>query len=360
MAFFGKFKKDKDVKTVKKGFYEVEVAAIEKLTSETVKVTLNIPDSLRSEFKFIPGQYLNFSVTLNGKEEHRAYSICSGPDEAISFAVKCVKNGTVSAWFNAKVQVGESIFVSKPQGNFTLKDSESNCVAIAAGSGITPIISIAKALEKRGGKMTLYYGNRTKDSIIFDKELTKLNCVSLINFISGGSTEGSDRKGRIDKDSFTNEIKANLDILKADSFFICGPEQMILDVADTLKFFGVPKSKVHFELFTTPVIMQAKEIQVASKFVGESKVKAILDSEVVEFTLHTDGKNLLESIENAGLDAPYSCKGGVCCSCKAKILKGSASMSVNYSLTDEEIKDGYILTCQAHPSSEELTVSFDE
>lgn len=360
MAFFGKFKKDKDVKTVKKGFYEIEVSSIEKLTSDTVKVTLNIPDELKQEFMFIPGQYLNLAITLNGKEEHRAYSICSGPNEAISFAVKSVKNGTVSTWINSTVQVGETLFVSKPHGNFTLKDNESNCVAIAAGSGITPIISIAKALEKRQGKMTLFYGNRSIDSIIFAKELSQLTHVSQINFISGGEHDDPNRKGRINKESFTEEIKANLDILKADSFFICGPEQMILDVANTLKFFGVPDSKVHFELFTTPVLMKSEETKVSSKFEGDSKVKAILDSEVVEFTLHTNGKNLLESIENAGLDAPYSCKGGVCCSCKAKILKGSATMSVNYSLTDQEIKDGYILTCQAHPASEELTVSFDD
>jgi ring-1,2-phenylacetyl-CoA epoxidase subunit PaaE len=148
--------------------------------------------------------------------------------------------------------------------------------------------------------------------------------------------------------------------LKADAFFICGPEQMIIEVADTLKFFGVAESKIHFELFTTPVLMKAHETNVISNFEGSSKVKVILDSEVAEFELGAKGKTLLEAVEKAGMDAPYSCKGGVCSSCRAKILKGSAMMTSNFSLTDEDIKKGYILTCQAHPTSEELTITFDE
>lgn len=360
MALFGLFnKKDKDQKSEKKGFHLISVRAIEKLTSDTVKVTLSIPDNLLKEFKFIPGQYINLAIDLNGKEERRSYSICSGPGEAISFAVKTVKDGVVSSWLNNELLPELLLFVSKPQGNFTLNDSDKNIVAIAAGSGITPILSIAKALEKNGGHLNLYYGNRTRESIIFRGDLDQLKNTTTKHFLSGETVEGFEAC-RIDKESFTKEIKENLTLLKADAFFICGPEEMIVDVSKTLEFFGVSKSKIHFELFTTPVLMNAEEVIVTSKFEGESNVKAILDSEAVEFKLHSKGKSILDSVENAGLDAPFSCRGGVCCSCKAKILKGTAIMSMNYSLTDQEIHDGYILTCQAHPSSEELIISYDE
>lgn len=358
MALFGLFKKDNSSKPTKKGFYEIPVAAVEKLTSDTVKITLDVPEKLKTDFHFIAGQYLNLSVELNGKDEHRSYSICSGPNEPIAFAVKSVKNGKVSQWLNASVNPGQILQVAKPQGNFILDKNAKNVVAIAAGSGITPILSIAKELESKGGKMHLFYGNRTQSSIIFDRELKQLTHLHITHFLSNEVVDGC-VSGRITKDSFTQQLKENLDLLKADAFFICGPEEMIIAASSTLEFFGVAKAKIHFELFTTPVLMNKEEVHVTSTFDGESSIKAILDSEVVEFKLHSKGKSILDAVEKAGLDAPFSCRGGVCCSCKAKVLKGSATMTMNYSLTDKEINEGYILTCQAHPSSEELTVSFD-
>ena len=359
MALFGIFKKkEANEENSKKGFHQLTVESIEKLTSDTVKIIFAVPDNLKKEFYFTPGQYVNLAIELNGQDERRSYSICSGPDEKLAIAVKAVKNGKISAWLTSKLVPGQAIFVAKPQGNFLLGDSDKNVIAIAAGSGITPIISIAKSLEKRSGKMALFYGNRTLESIIFKQELDTLKHTSKHYFLSGETVEGYDF-GRLDKDTFTNQIKANLDILKADAYFICGPEQMILDVSSTLEFFGVAKSKIHFELFTTPVLMKQEETVVVSEFNGESKVTAILDAEEVVFSLSPTGKSLLDAAEKAGLDAPFSCRGGVCCSCKAKVIKGSATMTMNYSLTEKEIQEGYILTCQAHPASEELTISFD-
>lgn len=359
MGLFGFLKKDKGAFGSKKGFFELSVSAVEKLTHDTVKVVLEVPEDLKNEFKFIPGQYLDFSVPVNGKDEHRSYSICSGPGEELAIAVKEVSRGTVSKWFNHEVLPGSTLFVSKPKGSFILKEGVKKVVAIAAGSGITPIMSIAKDLEKKGGHLTLFFGNRNRQSILFETELTGLSNTSVKHYLSAEEHDGYG-KGRINKESFTNEIKADLGLLKADAYFICGPEQMIIEVADVLKFFGVAESKIHFELFTTPVLMKPHETNVTSNFEGSSKVKVILDSEVAEFELPAKGKTLLEAVEKAGMDAPYSCKGGVCSSCRAKILKGSAMMTTNFSLTDEDIKKGYILTCQAHPTSEELTISFDE
>jgi len=357
MGLFKIFKKSD--KKSKKGFHDLIVKDVVRLTSDTVKIVFEIPEDEKKDFHFIAGQYVNLSIENNGKEERRSYSICSGPGEDLAIAVKEVDNGNISILLNESLVKGDTLLVSKPLGHFTLKENEKDVVAIAAGSGITPIMAIAKTLEKNGGKLRLLYGNRNRESIIFKDEISSLKNTQTTHFLT--KDEISDhRTGRITKDSFTSTIKEDLSILKADAFFICGPEQMIIETSETLKFFGVSPNKIHFELFTTPVLMKKDEGTATDLFNGVSKVQAILDGEKVEFELSSKGKVLLEAVENEGLDAPYSCKGGVCCSCKAKVLKGHTTMEMNYSLTDEEVKEGYILTCQAHPASEELTITFDE
>lgn len=358
MAFFGKlFKKDSSLKT-HKGFHLLSIEKIEKLTSESVKVTLEVPQELKSTFQFIAGQYVNFSIEVNGKEERRSYSICSGPNEPLAVAVKEIKDGKVSAWFNTTALVGQDIQVSKPEGNFQLKSTDKNVVAFSAGSGITPILSIAKALEDSNGKLKLFYGNRTKDSILFHAELSKLNHVHTVNYLSSETIDGF-VTGRLDQAAISEIIKQDLELLKADGFFLCGPEEMIKAGVDTLKLFGVSTEKIHYELFTTPTIMASNTPVEVSTFSGESNVKVILDGEEIEFKLKSNGKPILDILDKEGFDAPYSCRGGVCCSCKAKVLEGKATMTMNYALTDEEVKEGYILACQAHPASENLILSFD-
>lgn len=358
MAFLKKlFKKDSTTKT-HKGFYNLTIQKIEKLTSDSVKVTLDVPSDLKSTFQFIAGQYINFVIEVNGKEERRSYSICSGPNEPLAVAVKAIENGTVSVWFNKTAEEGQEIQVSKPEGSFQLKTNDKNVVAFAAGSGITPILSIAKSLENSTGTLKLFYGNRTKSSVLFYDDLTSLHHVNNHFYLSGEKIDGFEN-GRLDKAAISEIIKQDLDILKADGFFLCGPEEMIKAGVDTLKLFGVPTEKIHYELFTTPTIMASNTVSEVSNFSGESNVKVILDGEEIEFKLKAKGKAILDILDKEGFDAPYSCRGGVCCSCKAKIIKGKATMTMNYALTDEEVKDGYILTCQAHPASEELVVSFD-
>ncbi len=359
MGLFGKFKKDGNKKVVRKGFHQLEVSAVKKLTEDCVKIELSVPLDLKRKYVFKAGQYLDFIIDIDNKEEHRSYSICSGADEILSIAVKSISNGKVSKWFNELVKSGDAIWVSEPKGNFTLNESVKNVIGIAAGSGITPILSIAKELKQNGGTLNLVYGNRKIDSIIFKDEIAALNNVHVDHFLTGEKVDGY-HEGRINKDSFTEWLKSDLNRLKSDAFFICGPEQMIMDVKATLTFFGVSNDKIRYELFTAPVLMESSSKKAVSSFDGLSKVKAILESEVVEFSLASKGGSLLEAAEKAGLDAPYSCKGGVCCSCRAKVLKGSAMMKANYALTDEEVEQGYILTCQAHPSSEELIFSYDE
>lgn len=358
MALFGKLFKKESTATTHKGFYTLTIQAIEQLTSDSVKVTFEVPSNEKQTFQFIAGQYLNFIVEINGKEERRSYSICSGPNEALSIGVKAVENGKVSNWFTKTAAVGQTIQVSKPEGNFQLKPTHKNVVAFAAGSGITPILSIAKSLESQGGKLDLFYGNRTKNSILFYDELTQLSHVQNHFYLSGETLDGFSA-GRLDQSAISEIIKQDLSILKADAFFLCGPEEMIKAGVDTLKLFGVATEKIHYELFTTPTVMASNTTNEASTFSGESNVKVILDGEEIEFKLKSNGKPILDILDREGFDAPYSCRGGVCCSCKAKVLKGKATMTMNYALTDEEVKAGYVLACQAHPASEELIMSFD-
>jgi ring-1,2-phenylacetyl-CoA epoxidase subunit PaaE len=208
--------------------------------------------------------------------------------------------------------------------------------------------------------MRLFYGNSSVSSALFLDQIDALPGIKTHHFLSQEEKEGT-TNSRITNESFTAAIKADLDLLKADAFLLCGPEEMIMNVASVLEFFGVNKSKIRFELFTTPVLMKtATEEPEKSAFSGTSQVTILLDSEVTKLSIPSKGATILEVAEKAGLDVPFSCRGGVCCSCRAKIVKGTAHMDTNFTLTDKDIADGYILACQAHPTSEELTLTFDE
>jgi ring-1,2-phenylacetyl-CoA epoxidase subunit PaaE len=337
-----------------RGFQEATIGAVDKVTADTVRVTLDIPSNL--DFSFVPGQYINFSLTIDGKEVRRSYSICSGKNEPLAVAVKQVENGLVSTWFNEKAKAGDIVLISKPEGNFVLSENDTNVVAIAAGSGITPILSIAKELNNKA-TLRLLYGNRTESGIIFKEEIDALNNVNVDYFLSAESKEGF-KNGRITKEALTAIIKEDLNILKSDGFFICGPEEMIHETSEVLKNFGVSNSKIHFELFTTPTKTNGDQEQTETA-IDTCEVTVIIDGEEESFEMK-GSKNVLDASIDNGIDAPYSCKGGVCSSCKAKVIDGSVTMKLNYSLSDNEVAEGYILTCQSHPTSKNLTVNFDE
>lgn len=357
MAFLKKLfgKSDKD--NIPKGFHKLTVLSISKIGGDTVKVEFSVPSELKSAFDFIPGQYINFNIDVDGKNYRRSYSICSGPNENLAVAVKKVKEGVISTWFNSSVLEGTEIFASKPEGNFVLPQGATKIVAIAAGSGITPIMSIAKMIEQSEGSVELFYGNRTENGILFKSEIEKLSKTHSTHYLSREDKDGY-KNGRIEKESFTDIIKSNLDILKSDAFFICGPEEMISEINEVLKTFGVSDDKIKFELFTTPVLMKKDGHSEEIDFSGNSNITMMVDGESTTFSLDAK-KNILEKAIDEGVDAPYSCKGGVCSSCKGKVLKGDVFMKMNYTLTDSEVEDGYILCCQSFPRSEEVVISFD-
>lgn len=343
-------------KTKHKGYFEIEISSISRLTKNAVKVSFDIPEKLTQKFNYVPGQYINILTEIEGKDERRSYSICSAKDEQLAIGIKSIEKGIVSNWFNQEAREGTKLFISEPQGNFKIPNGAKNIANIVAGSGVTPVLSILKS-NPRAESMQLLYGNRSKEETMFLEEIKAMNNIRTAFFFDTNHDENA-ISGRIDRENLIKFIKSDLDFLKNDAFLICGPEEMILGCIEALEFFGVAKSKIIYELFTTPVSLGV-EVKKES-YSGSSEVTVTLDDEDFQFTIETGSRSILDAVEEEGMDAPYSCRGGVCCSCKAKVLEGSADMKLNYSLTDDEVKEGYILTCQAFPTSDSLKVSFDE
>lgn len=359
MGLFNKiFKKESAVTKIPKGYFELTISKIVRVGTNTVEVQFKVPNELESNFEFLPGQYLNFSISINGEEYRRSYSICSSKSEDLAIAVKQIENGKISSWFNNIAKEGDSIFVARPNGHFTISN-EKSIVAVAAGSGITPVLAIAKSAETNNQRLALFYGSKTFDSILYREVIDTLSNTTVSHYLSQENREAFGF-GRINKEKFVEIIKTDLNLLKADGFFICGPEDMIFGVKDALEMFGVPANKIHFELFTTPTHHEEESHTKTTDFTGKSRVTVVLDDEEYEFDLDSKGKTILEAANKEGADAPYSCKGGVCSTCRAKVTKGVAVMDLNYSLTDKEIEQGYVLTCQAHPASDTVIVNYDE
>jgi len=364
MGILGKlFGKKSSDQSKRSDFFTVKIKSIKRLTKESVQVTFDTSSEDASLFQFVPGQYINVQLMVNGNKEIRSYSICSGVTEELSIGVKKVENGTVSSWFNDLAKEGEEVLISIPQGNFMLKDAGKKYVAFAAGSGITPILSMAKGISSStDGYLRLFFANKTLDAIMFHDDLVAMdpNKVFVTYSLSKEEKEGF-LNGRFTEEMVTELIKSDLSLLKSEGFYICGPEEMILSTSNALKQFGVADNKIHFELFTAPVLMKSKPTEAGQgDFKGMSNVTVILDEEEVNFDLSSDGDTILNEAEGYGIDAPFSCRGGVCCTCKAKVLEGKAVMDANMSLTDSEIEEGYVLTCQAHPASEKVIISYDE
>jgi len=358
MGFLDKiFKKKEDIISPK-GFNSLLVKEVVKVTTDSVKVVFDIPTELNNQYVFIPGQYVTLSILVDGKEERRSYSICSGPQEPLAVAIKIVPNGKVSTWANQKLKVGDLVFVSKPEGNFNWNTKDAFIVAFAAGSGVTPMLSIAKHLESQIGDMRLFYGNKSESSSMFLSDLKKMKNTKTQLFLSQEIKEGT-INSRLDKDALSELIKSDLNLLKADAYFLCGPEEMIKSGLETLKLFGVSKEKIHYELFTTPVLLVEKQDVVSEVFKGTSQVTVFLDQEKIEFTMDENSNSVIDSLNREGFDPPYSCRGGVCCACQAKVIEGKVTMKMNYSLTEQEVENGYILTCQAQPASEKVIISYD-
>jgi ring-1,2-phenylacetyl-CoA epoxidase subunit PaaE len=349
-------------------FYKLFIKDIRRETADCVSISFEIPSQLQSEFKFKQGQ--NVTVKTRLDDVRRSYSICSSPyEKELRIAVKKVANGVFSTMANESLKKGDALEVMTPTGNFytELKSrNKKNYVFFAAGSGITPVISIIKSILKAEPKssVTLVYGNRTMSSIIFKEELEALKDKHMERFriyhiLSREKTESEFNYGRIDVNK-CNHLSRLINFSQVDDFFICGPEEMIFTVKDFLKGWGIPSEKIHFELFTTPTRQHTKIYTTAEPATGPgSEVSVTLDGRTFDFTLEYNGNTILDAVLAEGADAPFACKGGVCCTCKAKVLEGEVEMESNYGLDKSEVKAGYILTCQSHPRTAKVVIDYD-
>ena len=350
-------------------FYSFKVNQIKRETHDSVSISFDIDSKYSEEFKYIPGQYITVRVDVNGEDCRRSYSISSSRNEKLTVGIKKVPGGKVSNFMNEKLSIGDSVEISAPQGNFKLENIDFNntrkFVAFAAGSGITPVLSMLKEVSQNeiNSEFLLFYSNKTSEDVMFKDEIDDLKNQNIsTRFIF--TRENSDLElynGRINESKALELIKSEMSFLNADAFYICGPEEMIFSTKSALESLGVNNEKIKFELFTAPVkkIEDSKEESLNIDFDGNSKITVICDDEEVEFDLNKDGDSILDAAMEQDLDVPFSCKGAVCCTCKAKITNGKVTMDANYALSDQEVEDGYILACQAHPATESVTVDFD-
>lgn len=346
-------------------FYSFKVIEIESLTIDSVQISFEhiFPDL----FKFKAGQYITIRKDLEGEDVRRSYSISSCPGDRIEIGVKLVKNGLMSTFLTKKLKVGDVLDIMPPTGSFYLNHSEksNHHVAICSGSGITPILSMIRYVVRNDpdSYFTLIYGNRARNSIMFSDELKKLekDFQSQVLIFYAFSREKTINyiHGRIDADILTDLFSSNNNLGTANSYYLCGPGEMIDNTNEFLINHGIKKDKINFERFNTTI----KSDNIKDKSISEeisSNVTVSVDGDDFDFILSSNGDTILEAAMNAGADVPFSCKGGVCCVCKAKVISGEVEMDQNFSLSDEEVADGYILTCQSHPLSENVVVDFDE
>ncbi len=354
-------------KGVKPTFHSAKVLEVRRETADCVSVALEVPNT--ETFSFVPGQYLTLRSTINGQEIRRSYSLCSSPlSGELRVAIKQVEQGIFSTWANTELKAGDTLETMPPMGNFALEiepTDEQTYVGFAAGSGITPVLSILKTVLERApkAKFILFYGNRKTNSIIFKAELEDLKDAHMgrleVHHVLSREDQGNDLLfGRIDETRAAQFAAQIPGVKEAAGHFLCGPEAMIKGVQSALEQAGVASKNIHFELFTSAA-PAAEKARTASASSGDAAVTVILDGEETHFT-QGPKDFILDSALDAGADVPYACKGAVCCTCRAKVLEGEVEMAMNYSLTDDEVAEGFILTCQSMPRSPKVTVSFDE
>jgi ring-1,2-phenylacetyl-CoA epoxidase subunit PaaE len=358
---------------MKPTFHSLKIKEIRKETRDSCSIAFEIPENLKSAYNFTQGQYLTLKTEINKEDVRRSYSICSSPnDKELRVAVKQVPNGKFSTFANHELKAGDVLEVMTPMGNFYTElkeDNEKHYIGFAAGSGITPIISILKTVLETEPKssFTLLYGNKNTRSIIFKEELEGLKNsymerLTVHYFLSREMLDAPLMNGRIDKAKCDAIFDALLDVSDIDECFSCGPESMIFAVKDVLTERGFEEEKIHFELFTSPLgkLGVEKKIEVKEENKGKAaKVTINLDGKAFQFDLPFGTDNLLDAALKQGADLPFACKGGVCCTCKARITEGSVDMALNYALEKDEVAAGFILTCQSYPTTDKIVVDFD-
>jgi ring-1,2-phenylacetyl-CoA epoxidase subunit PaaE len=346
-------------------FYKLNIKEVKRETKDAVSILFNIPEELKTNYQFVAGQYINLKLTLDNEEIRRAYSICASPESGeLRIAVKAVKNGAFSQFANSKLKSGDNLEVGTPEGNFTFlpeADRQKNYAAFVAGSGITPVLSIIKSalISEPKSTFVLVYGNKTPEETIFHQELHDLQLQFVgrffVHYVYSQSNIENELFGRIEKSTVNFVLQNKHKELTFDKFYLCGPEDMINLVSNVLKEHNVSEKNIKFELFTT----SASEKVISGTNGGHTKITILVDDEETTFEM-SQKQTILEAALKQGLDAPYSCQGGICSSCLCRITKGTAEMKKNSILTDSEIAEGLVLSCQAVPTSSEIYVDYDD
>ncbi|GAB4153960.1 MAG: ferredoxin--NADP reductase [Winogradskyella sp.] len=348
-------------------FHSLTIKSIDKITAHSVAISFEVPENLKTNFTFKAGQYITLKTTINGEEIRRDYSICASKNSGnLTVAVKSVNGGTFSVYANTKLKAGDTLEVAEPNGRFVFEPNEAKTrtvAAFAAGSGITPVLSIAKTLleEEPFSNFILVYGNKSSKDTMFFKDLLDMQAQYgnrlHVHFIYSQSREDNALLGRIEKSTVNLIVKNKYKEVTIDAFYICGPEDMIHTVKDTLVENNIKEESIFFELFTVPDSPE-KENSVED-LTGNTKIKVLVDDETFEFEMSKE-QSILEATLKQDIDAPYSCQGGICSSCIARITEGDAKMRQNNILTDNEVAEGLVLTCQAHPTSATIVVDYDD
>ena len=360
-------------------FHDLPVSNITPEAAGAVAITFQVPEDLRSGFNFKAGQFLTLRATIDGNDVRRSYSISSSQNSyvqngTLEVGIRPVKGGVFSNWAATQLKIGDVLRVMPADGRFIVQRPRAiHRVGFAAGSGITPILSILASTleEQKESKFTLVYGNRRMDSVMFNEALQDLkdrypNRLTLIHVLSRQAQEVPLLEGRIDEAKVKEIVNSLLPAASMDEVFICGPEAMIEATEKALLEVGVPERNIHTERFTSPTLEALpadarKQVVLghAPESKGDVALTVVLDGKKHQMQMSTTDK-ILDVALAAGLDLPYSCKGGVCCTCRAKVMQGSVVMEKNFTLEKWEAEQGFVLSCQAKPTSKEVVMSFDE
>jgi ring-1,2-phenylacetyl-CoA epoxidase subunit PaaE len=350
-------------------FHPLTVKALRPDTDEATIVSFDVPDELRSAFSFTQGQYLTLRASVDGEDLRRSYSICAGLDDA-ELRVGIRKVGAFSKWVNERLKAGDTIEVIPPQGRFFVPldaSAKRHYLGIAGGSGITPILSIMKTVLAREPQstFTLIYGNRTQKSTMFKEELEDLKNryltrLSLHHVFSREVTDAPLAGGRLTRAKIGEFLGTLIDPASIDHAFVCGPFGVNDEAEAALLDAGVPAERIHVERFGVPADGGAPQHTVQPDDADDATVVIVRDGLTREIKFRKDDPSILEAAGNAGLDVPYSCKSGVCCTCRAKLLEGQVRMDRNFALDPSEVAAGFVLTCQSHPLTQRVVLSFDD
>jgi len=353
-----------------KQFHPLKVKSIKHETRDSVRIAFDVPDDLQAEYTFQPGQHLPFQIELDGKKLRRTYSICSGLGQPLEIGVRVQPGGQFSEYAADKLAVGGSIDAMPPSGQFHVElnaDNAKDYVGFAAGSGITPILSMIKSIlvAEPKSRFILFYGNRKQSTTMFIEDLYALKNQYMdrlqLNFVfSREEQEFKPMAGRLDADKVRELYKHFGAGLRATDCFVCGPDTMIKDVTDALIDLGMDAAHVHFERFGVPRKSGAVKPQIAPKTADRAEITVIMDGHKKSFDMQRDDANIVDAAADHGIELPYSCKGGVCATCRCHVREGEVSMDTNYGLESWEVEKGFVLACQSRPVSESVTLDYDK